>query len=164
MVRNEVKREVRWAKKEADLRWGEKLVEDFTSNKRMFWREVKRTRKGVEVKEEYVKDMNGRVLSEIGEVCERWKEYFDGLLNVNESGRAEITARPGMNVRVFEKADTDVTIKEVLGAVSRLKCGKASGVDEVKAEYLKSREYVCAEWLVRLLSVCMNSGMVPNEF
>ena len=45
-----------------------------------------------------MKDMNGRVLSEIGEVFERWKEYFDGLLNVNESGRAEITARPGMNV------------------------------------------------------------------
>ena len=91
-IRNEVKREVRRAKREADLRWGERLVEDFTSNKRMFWREVKRTRKGVEVKEECVKDLNGRVLSESDEVCERWKEYFDGLLNVNVSGRAEITA------------------------------------------------------------------------
>ena len=65
---------------------GEKLVEDFSSNKRMFWREVKRTRKGVEVKEEHVKDMNGRVLFDIGVVCERWKEYFDELFNVNESG------------------------------------------------------------------------------
>ena len=36
-------------------------------------------------------------------------------------------------------------IKEVLGAVSRLKCGKVSGVDEVKAEYLKSGGYVCVE-------------------
>ena len=54
-------------------------------------------------KEEYVKDMNGRMLSEIVEVCERWKEYFDGLLN--ESGRAETTATPGMDIRVFEKAN-----------------------------------------------------------
>ena len=38
-------------------------------------------------------------------------------------------------MRVFEKADTDVSIKEVLGAVSRLKFGKASGVDELKAEF-----------------------------
>ena len=98
MVRNEVKRAVRRAKKEADLRWGEKLVEDFSSNKRMFWREVKRTRKGAEVKEECVKDRNGRVLSESDEVCERWKEYFDGLLNVSESSQAEINASPGMNV------------------------------------------------------------------
>ena len=80
-------------------------MEDFSSNKRMFWTEVKRTSKGVELKEEYVKNMNGRVLSESGEVCERWKEYFDGLLNVIESGLAEITMRPGMNVGVFEKAD-----------------------------------------------------------
>ena len=54
MVRNEAKRAVRRAKKEADVRWGEKLVEDFSSNKRMFWREVKRTRKGPEVKEQCV--------------------------------------------------------------------------------------------------------------
>ena len=163
IVRNEVKRAVRRAKMEADVRWGEKLVEDFHSNKRMFWKEVKRTRKGVEVKEECVKDVNGRVLSESGEVCERWREYFDGLLNVRESGRAEITARPGMNVRVFEKADMNVSINEVLEAVRRLKCGKASGVDEIKAEYLKSGGYVCAEWLVRLFNVCMSSGRVPKE-
>ena len=56
------------------------------------------------MKEECVKDLNGRVLSESNEVCERWRDYFYGLLNVNVSGRAEITARPGMNVRVFEKA------------------------------------------------------------
>ena len=57
---------MRRAKKEADWRWGEKLVEDFTTNKRMFWRKVKRTRNGVEVREECVKDGNGRVLSEEG--------------------------------------------------------------------------------------------------
>ena len=83
---------------------------------------------------------------------------------MSESGRAEITARPGMNVRVFEKADIDVSIKEVLGAVSRLKCGKASGVNGVKAEYLKSGGYVCAEWMVRLLNECMSSGRLPIKW
>ena len=113
LVRIEVKRAVRRAKKDADVRWGEKLVEDFHANKRMFWKEVNRTRKGVEVKEKCVKDVNGRVLSESGEVCERWREYFESLLNVCKSGRAGITARPGMNVRVFEKADMKVSINEV---------------------------------------------------
>ena len=50
-----------------------------------------------------------------------------------------------MNVRVFEKADTDVSIREVLGVMSRLNSGKVNGVDEVKAEYLKSGGYVCVE-------------------
>ena len=70
VVRNEVKRAVRRAKKQADDRWGEKLVEDFSSNKRMFWREVKRARKGMEVKEECVKDESGRVLSNGSKVCD----------------------------------------------------------------------------------------------
>ena len=116
------------------------------------------------MKEECVKDVNGKVLSESSEVCKRWKEYFDELLNVSESGRAEITARPGMNMRVFEKANAAVSMKEVLEAISRLKFGKASGVDGVKAEYLKSGGYVCAEWMVRLLNVCMSSRRVPNEW
>ena len=82
LVRNEVKRAMRRAKKQADDRWGEKLLEDYSSNKRMFWREVKRARKGMEVKEECVKDESGRVLSNSSEVCDRWKDYFGGLLNV----------------------------------------------------------------------------------
>ena len=54
----------------------------------------------MKIKEECLKDESGRQLSNGTEVCDRWKEYFDGLLNVSESGRAEITARPGMNVSV----------------------------------------------------------------
>ena len=52
--------------------------------------------------------MNGNVVTEKKEVCERWKGYFEGLLNVSERRRAEITVRPGMKVRVFEKANEDV--------------------------------------------------------
>ena len=48
----------------------------------------------------FVKDRSGSVLSNGSEVCDIWKQYFDGLLNVSESRRAEITARPGMNVSV----------------------------------------------------------------
>ena len=77
---------------------GEKLVEDFSSNKRMFWREVKKTRKGMEVKEECVNNGLGCAFSNGREVCDRWKEYFDGLLNVSESWRGEIPAKPEMNV------------------------------------------------------------------
>ena len=46
-------------------------MEDFGSNMRKFWREVKRTRKETQMKEAYAEHMNGRVLSEIGDVCER---------------------------------------------------------------------------------------------
>ena len=55
---------------------------------------------------------------------------------MSERGRAEITARPGMKVRVFEKANVDVSTDEVQKTVDRLKMGKATGMDEVAAEYM----------------------------
>ena len=93
VVNNEVKRAVIRAKKQAVGRWEEKLVEEFSLNKKMFWREVKTVRKGMEVKE-CVKDGDGHVLTNGIKVCDRGKEYFDGILNVSESGRGEISARP----------------------------------------------------------------------
>ena len=81
----------------------------------MFWKEVNRTRKGIEVKEECVKDVNGNVVTEKNELCKRQKGYFEGLLNVSERERAEITAKPGMKVRMFENVDvsTDEVQKSV---------------------------------------------------
>ena len=40
--------------------------------------------KGIEVKEKCVKDVNGNVVTEKNEACERWKQYFEGLLIVSE--------------------------------------------------------------------------------
>ena len=38
---------------------------------------------------------------------------------------------------VFEKADAEISMSEVQGAIRKMKSGKASGVDGVKVEYLK---------------------------
>ena len=44
------------AKRMADRRWGERLGNDFAFNKKMFWKEVKRVRKGEEqAREEMVR-------------------------------------------------------------------------------------------------------------
>ena len=54
-----VKLAVQAAKRMADRGWGERLGNDFEFNKRMFWKEVKRVRKGEQAREEMVKDVNG---------------------------------------------------------------------------------------------------------
>ena len=50
-------------------------------------------------------------------------------------------------------------MSEVLGAIMKVKIGKAGGVNGVKAEYLKSWGEVCAEWMVRMLNVYLSSAM-----
>ena len=69
--RREVKRVVRRAKRDADARWGRRLCQNFEGNKKMFWKEVKRVRKGETGKEEVVKDGNGQLLLESGVVRKR---------------------------------------------------------------------------------------------
>ena len=43
------------------------------------------------------------------EVCERWKQYAEGLLELSEERSAEIAARPEMIVRAFEETDHNIT-------------------------------------------------------
>ena len=49
-----VKLAVEAAKRMADRRWGERLGNDFEGDKKMFWKEVKRVRKGKQAREEMV--------------------------------------------------------------------------------------------------------------
>ena len=63
-----VKRAVKVAKRMADLRWGERLGNNFEGNKKMFWKEVKRVKKGEQARDEMVKDVNGQILRDGVEV------------------------------------------------------------------------------------------------
>ena len=53
---------VQTAKRMADRRRGERLGNVFEGNKKVFWKEVKRVRKGEQAREELVKDVNGQIL------------------------------------------------------------------------------------------------------
>ena len=66
-----VKLAVQAAKRMADRRWGERLGNDFEGNKKMFWKELKRVRKGEHAREEMVMDVNGQILRNGVEVRRR---------------------------------------------------------------------------------------------
>ena len=74
---------------------------DFEGNKRMFWKEVKRVRKGVQAREEMVKDVTGQILRDGVEVRRRWAEYFEQVLNVADVNEANINAVGNWTMPVF---------------------------------------------------------------
>ena len=85
-----MKRAVQAAKRMADRRWGERLGNNFQGKKKIFWKEVKRVRKGEQVREEMLKDVNGQILRNGVEVRRRWAEYFEQVLNVADVRKATI--------------------------------------------------------------------------
>ena len=72
-----VKRAVQVAKRMAGNDWN-----DFECNKKMFWKEVKRLRKGEQARDEMAKNVNGQILRDDVEMRRRWAEYFQQVMNV----------------------------------------------------------------------------------
>ena len=56
----------------------------------MFWKEVKRVRKGEQARDEMIKDVNGQILRDGIEVRRRGAEYFEQVLNVADVREANI--------------------------------------------------------------------------
>ena len=165
-LRKKVKRVVRVAKREAGERFGSKMSENFERNKKMFWKDVKRVRKEECGREERVKDANGVMLVERKQVCERWVEHFEGVLNVEDEREAYIVAvggERGMPV-VGEVNEEEISREEVRVELGEMKNGKAPGLDGCAVEYLKKGGEVMIDWLVRLLNVCFVCGRVPADW
>ena len=126
---NVAKRVVAMSKKEWNGKWARVLSESFESNKKLFWKEVRKVR-GVKVgvRGERVKDERGRVLMEGSRVRGRWREYFKELLNWQDESKACISAIGGMPVCARERGKVGKIERcEVSRAVGKLKGGKAPG-------------------------------------
>ena len=151
----EAKRKVEEAKRMSNFKWGQDFDRSYEENKKKFWKEVRRVRKGGLRMEETVKDVNGRLLRG-NEARKRWAEYFEELLNVQEDREADIVAVGGVQVPVMgEENEREITIEEVKRALNETKGGKAPGMNGVRVEMLKEGGVTVLEWLVRLFNIYM---------
>ena len=160
----ETKRKVEEAKRMSNFKWGQDFDRSYQENKKKFWKEVRRVRKGGPRTEEIVKDVNGRLLRG-SEVRKRWAEYFEELLNVQEDREADIVAVGGVQVPVMgEENEREITIEEVKRALNETKGGKAPGMDGVRVEMLKEGGVAVLEWLVRVFNICFMLSIVPVDW
>ena len=156
---------VQAAKRMADRRWGERLENDFERNKKMFWKEVKRVRKGEQTREEMVKDVNGRILRDGVEVRRRWAEYFEQVLNVADVREANINVVSNWQLPVLgDMNEGAILLEKVREGVNEMKSGKAPGLDRFPVECLKKGGMAVLEWLVRLLNLSFDMGVVPMDW
>ena len=65
------------AKRMADWRWGERLMNEIIGNKKMFWKEGKRVRKAVQARDVMIKDVNWLILRDGVEVSRSGAEHFE---------------------------------------------------------------------------------------
>ena len=161
-MKRQVKRVVREKKNALDERDGEKMSRQFRENKKLFWSSVNKKRSTREQMSMRVKDSEGNLLVEQGAVSKRWKEYFQGLLNVDTGRGAQL-----LDVRNENGNDLvgfEIEVDDVELALKKLKKGKSPGVDGIKSEMLKYGGDAMLEWLTRVCKVCMASERVPRDW
>ena len=160
-----VKLAVQAAKRMADRRWGERLGNDLEGNKKMSWKEVKRVRKGEQAREEMVKDVSGQILRDGVEVRRRWAEYFEQVLNVADVREANINAVGNFRMPMLgDLNERAISLEEVGEAVNEMRSGKAPGLDGFPVECLKKGGMAVLEWLVRLLNLSFDMGVIPMDW
>ena len=97
---------------------------DFQGNKKMFWKEVNRVRKGEQAREEMVKDVNCQILRDGVEVRKRWAEYFEQVLNVADVRESNIDVVGNWRMPVLgDLNEREISLEEVGEAVNEMKSG-----------------------------------------
>ena len=101
--------------------WEQRLGNDFEGNKKMFWKEVKRVRKGEQERNEMEKDVNGQILRDGVEV-RRWAEYFEHEMNVANVKEANINVVGNWRMPVLgDSNERAISLEKVGEAVNEMK-------------------------------------------
>lgn len=107
-----------------------------------------------------VKGSDGKILTDEAEVKERWKGYFEKLLNEefewDKDGLCDVE-------KVSGPAEI-ITYGEVKAAITLAKSGKAAGPSGVVAEMLKASGDVGVQWVTDLCNSIVQEGKVPNDW
>ena len=80
-----------------------------------------------------VRDNDGNTVTDASDIKQRWREYFEWLLNVDDERRAELT---GSSLRVMYELVNDeleISVGDVREAAKKLKGGKSPVVDIPRA-------------------------------
>ncbi|KAK3543842.1 hypothetical protein QTP70_030073, partial [Hemibagrus guttatus] len=69
--------------------FGEAMEKDYRTASRKFWQTVRRLRRGKQLSVNTVYSGGGELLASTGDIVERWKEYFEDLLNPTDTPSVE---------------------------------------------------------------------------
>ena len=138
--------------------FGEAMENDFRTASKKFWSTIRRLRRGKQCSVNTVYSGDGELLTSTRDVVDRWREYFEDLLNPADTSSNEEAEFGDSGV------DSPISGAEVAEVVKKLLGGRAPGVDEIRPEFLKALDAEGLSWLTRLCSIAWTSGTVPLDW
>lgn len=106
----------------------------------------------------YINDVDGNLLTCNKDICQRFKEYFEQLLNEEFPRNTEHNIDP-----VWTEIE-DFSQEEIKQAIIQMKTGKAVGPDGIPAEFWKKSGQTGIEFLQILFNKIKMGDKMPNAF
>ena len=106
-----------------------------------------------------IKDENGVLLSSEEDVRQRWKNYFEKLMN--EENERERRENGGETVSSHVRRITKDAVK---AAMRRMKRGKAVGPDDIPIEAWKALGDIGVNFLTKLFNQLLETEEMPEEW
>lgn len=146
--------------------FGNKLERDGKSNQKLFYRVLKNLRGDKKIVSLAITNEAGEILTKETEIMERWKQYFQSLLNeeltTEQLTNVELEIQQGEQIEINE--GQEITKEELIDVIKQLKIGKAPGRDKSTTEMAKN---MGEEGKVLLLKICNKAWkeeQVPKDW
>jgi len=120
-----------------------------------------------------IRRVRSRVYNRVAITINAWREHFTGVLGRHVSENVEVnlsrerelieTEIENENIYTFG-LDRKISEFEVREAIRKMKSGKAPGLDEISAEFLKSAETIVTPFLTKLFNKLFETGYFPEEW
>ena len=156
--KKEAKRAVAKAKDEGYKEWydnlgtkeGEKMIYRIARQRAEAKRDI------LEIK--VLKDQQGQLLTEGEKIKERWRDYYDNLLNI-ENHREVLEEEPPVEGPIEE-----LTGKEIKEAIMAMKKGKAAGCSAISTDMIKVLEESGLNMMQEMLNCVWEEEKMPEDW
>ncbi|XP_072398283.1 uncharacterized protein [Diabrotica undecimpunctata] len=109
-----------------------------------------------------IKEKEGHLLHDNDHILDRWKQYFEDLLNIQND--VDIITEEPEQVEQEEQILYKITITETKEIIQKLKKGKAAGFDKITAEMLKNMGDKGIELLTKVYNRGWSESQIPKDW
>ena len=139
---------------------GDYMERNSRTNSKLFYKAIKGIRTPNERTVNFIKDAQGKLLTNTDEIVNRWKDYFAELLTSSKPQEcAQIEQESEGN-----NENEQITEEELDKALARMKSGKASGSDGIVPEMLKGLETSGRKYLQWVVNRAWKTQSIPQEW
>ena len=130
------------------------------NNTRKMYQTVNQFKKGYQHKFSIIRNKKEELVVDTKEKAEIWKEYFDKLLNTEES--RELIKKG--NKEISEVEVKELTIEDVKKAIRNLKNNKVAGTDGIHLELIKYGGNKLLNRMYELVRQIWEEERIPEEW